>query len=130
AAMGAFADDEPAGVRAAWNPDSRSGQASSLRVGLQAMAEDADAAVVLLADQPTVRVDAIRAVVATFRRGAGPVVQASYGGVPAHPTLLSRSIWPEVMALGGDEGARALIAAHPEWRTLAEVGGEPPDDVD
>src|SRR5438094_80706 len=64
AAMGAFADDEPAGVRAAWNPDSRSGQASSLRVGLQAMAEDADAAVVLLADQPTVRADAIRAVVA------------------------------------------------------------------
>jgi molybdenum cofactor cytidylyltransferase len=130
AAMAESARGETTGVRPVWNPESRSGQASSLRAGLDAMPDGAEAAVVLLADQPTVRADAIRAVMAAFRGGEGPIVQASYGGVAAHPTLLARSVWPEVMAVSGDEGARALIATHPEWRAVAEVGGEPPEDVD
>jgi CTP:molybdopterin cytidylyltransferase MocA len=118
------------GVRVVQNPQSTTGQASSLRVGLRAMRPEADAAIVLLADQPTIRADAIRAVAAAFDPAAQPVIQASYGGVPSHPTLLARTIWLDVAELEGDEGARRMIADHPEWRSLVEVGGEPPMDVD
>src|SRR5436190_20659628 len=97
------------GLRAVVNPQSRSGQASSLRTGIGAMPADVTAAVVLLADQPAIRTDAVRAVVAAFRSGSGPIVQASYGGRPAHPTLLARSIWPDLSLLSGDAGARQLI---------------------
>jgi CTP:molybdopterin cytidylyltransferase MocA len=118
------------GLCAVVNTQSRSGQASSLRTGITGMPAGVRAAVVLLADQPTVRADAIRAVVASFIGGAGPVVQASYRGRPAHPTLLARSIWPDLARLRGDAGARQLIRTHPEWRHVVEVGGDPPGDVD
>ncbi len=119
-----------AGLCGVVNSESASGQASSLRAGLDALGDDVDAAVVLLADEPTVRLDAVSAVVASFRSGAGPVVQASYAGRAGHPTLLARSIWPELRALTGDAGARQAIVRHPEWRVVVEVGGEPPLDVD
>lgn len=112
------------------NPDFETGQASSLRAGLQNMAAGFDAAVVLLGDQPEVRPDAIHAVVQAYLESPGPIVQASYGGRPAHPTLLARAAWPAAKAQTGDVGGRALIRQHPAWRTLVEVGGEPPEDVD
>lgn len=126
----AFASMGFDGLRAVVNPDSPAGAATSLRAGVQAMGTDVDAAVILLADQPDVSGEAVRAVTAAFHAGAGPIVQASYGGVPSHPTLLARTIWPEVMQLTGDEGARQLIRMHPEWRHTVEVGGQPPMDID
>jgi molybdenum cofactor cytidylyltransferase len=118
------------GVRIASNPDYLQGQSTSLRAGLRAVSGEADAAVILLGDQPEVRAAAIDAVIDAWRSGAGPIVQASYGGRPAHPTLLAREVWPELEALSGDEGARTFIAANRFRRALVEVGGEPPDDID
>src|SRR5439155_17382368 len=91
-------------VRIVTNPDYREGQSTSLRAGLRAAGPRALAAVVLLGDQPGVRADAIVAVVDGWRAGAGPVVQASYGGRLGHPTLLDRSVWHQVAEAAGDEG--------------------------
>jgi len=113
------------------NPAFETGQASSLLAGLGAVEPDAEAAVILLGDQPGVRSEAIEAVVEAFRDGGGPAVQASYGGRPAHPTLLGRSLWPSLQGLSGDEGARGLLESlRSDRRTLVELGGEPPDDLD
>ncbi len=112
------------------NPDHAKGQSTSLRAGLRAANPASGAALVLLGDQPGVRPDAIAAVAEAWREGEGPVVQASYQGRPAHPTLFDRSVWPELDEAAGDEGARSLLAAHPEWVRPAEVGGRPPDDID
>jgi molybdenum cofactor cytidylyltransferase len=106
------------------------GQATSLRAGLRAANPDAAAAVFLLGDQPGIRPRAIGAVVAAWRAGSGPAVQAAYEGRPAHPTLFDRSVWPELEGAVGDEGARGVLAAHPEWRSAVEVGGSPPEDID
>jgi molybdenum cofactor cytidylyltransferase len=120
----------PAGAGVVLNPEFAEGQSSSLRAGLRAGGHEAAAAVILLGDQPGVRASAIEAVVQTWRAGAGPVVQASYGGRQGHPTLIDRSIWSELALARGDEGARGLLSAHPEWRSAAEVGGLPPEDID
>jgi CTP:molybdopterin cytidylyltransferase MocA len=118
------------GLRFEVNPDYETGQASSLRAGLRTMSAGVDAVVVLLGDQPEVRPDAIRAVVLAYREQPAPILQATYGGRGAHPTLLARAAWPEAEAERGDVGARALIRRHPEWRRIVEVGGDPPEDVD
>jgi CTP:molybdopterin cytidylyltransferase MocA len=118
------------GLRFVVNPEYESGQASSLRVGLRNMGPRIEAAVVLLGDQPEVRADAVVAVARAYRDRPTAIVQASYSGRPAHPTLLARSAWPEAEALKRDVGARALIRSHPTWRTVVEVGGDPPQDVD
>ena len=125
--------DRPSGspaVRFALNPWWSLGQSTSLRAGLLAASPDAEACVVLLGDQPGVRREAIARVVEAWREGAGPVVQASYSGRPAHPTLVARPVWPHLDEVRGDEGARAILSLHPEWRHLVEVGGDPPGDID
>jgi molybdenum cofactor cytidylyltransferase len=50
--------------------------------------------------------------------------------VPGHPVFVARTLWPQVEALRGDEGARALFAAHPEWLLEVEIDAEPPPDID
>ena len=133
---------DPDAVRDALRPDDRlrfavnerspEGQSTSLGAGLDAVDPRAEAAVILLADQPCLSGSALDAV---LQAGSGPLppgvaaVQASYGGRPAHPTLFLRTVWGEVVE-EGDHGARNWIRAHPERRMLVEVGGEPPEDLD
>jgi len=62
--------------------------------GLAALDDDAGAAVVLLADQPTVTVAAVDAVVAAWRAGAGHVVRPRYRDAP--PDL---DTWADYRAL-------------------------------
>jgi CTP:molybdopterin cytidylyltransferase MocA len=117
-------------VRFATNPDYAAGQSTSFRTGLRAASDRSGAAVILLGDQPEVRADAVRAVIEAWRGGGGPVIQAAYGGNAGHPVLFDRSVWFELERAEGDEGARGILAAHPEWPTAAEVGGSPPRDID
>jgi CTP:molybdopterin cytidylyltransferase MocA len=39
-------------------------------------------------------------------------------------------VWSEVERAKGDQGARDILQGHPEWRSLVEVAGTPPDDID
>lgn len=112
------------------NPRHSEGQASSLAAGLARAPDSAGAALVLLGDQPEIRADAIRALVAAYAPGGPPIVRASYRGRASHPVLLDRSLWPALASLRGDAGARALIAAGAARAALVEVGGDPPEDVD
>jgi molybdenum cofactor cytidylyltransferase len=117
-------------TRIVLNPDYRQGQATSLRVGLEAMAEDSQAAVVILGDQPAVDTGKVGAVVSSYLESASPVVQATYGGRPGHPVLFDRSTWSDLLAIDGDRGARDLLKMHPEWIRTVELGGEVPADLD
>ena len=92
---------------------------------------DWGAVVVLLGDQPLVPGRAVARVVEAWRAGAGPVVTATYGGRPGHPKLFDRRLLPDLLSLGGDAGARDLVAAHPEWVHRVEAGDLGSDaDVD
>lgn len=97
------------------------GAGASLRCGLAALPDDAEAAVVCLADGPDLAPEAIDRVIDAWRGGAGDVVAASYGGVRGHPVVLGRSVWPSVP----DEGARAL---EPALVPCDDLGA--PGDVD
>jgi molybdenum cofactor cytidylyltransferase len=122
---------EDARVRTTVNPRFSEGQSTSLAAGLASLDDECQAAVMLLGDQPGIRSDAVGTVVEAFTGGRGPVVQASYGGLPGHPTLLARTVWPQVLAeLAGDEGARAVLSRHPDWVTRVELGGPAPLDID
>src|SRR5262249_59366017 len=70
------------------NPDAPSGQASSLRVGLQSMPEEIAGALVMLGDQPLVGSRTVGMLLKAWRReGTRPAVGASYvgGGGPRPP---------------------------------------------
>jgi CTP:molybdopterin cytidylyltransferase MocA len=97
------------------------GPGASLRCGLAALPEDAEAAVVVLADGPDLDPRAVDRVVESWRREGGEVVAAAYGGLRLHPVLLARGAWPLVP----DAGARALEARLVDCDDLP-----PPGDVD
>jgi len=120
----------PGGVRAVRNTEHAAGLSTSLRTGLDALGPEVRAAVVALGDQPELEAASIRAVVEAYRRTGSRVVQASYRGVPDHPVLLDRRVWPEVLAVTGDRGARDVLAAHPGWLHPVELDRDPPKDVD
>jgi nicotine blue oxidoreductase len=119
------------GIRTVYNPQWRTGMGSSLRAGLRALPQDADAVVVALADQPLVGAEAVARLIAAYQAGA-TVAVAAYEGKPRNPVLLAREHWPEVIATAtGDQGARAFLRAHPDLVTLVECGDiGRPDDID
>jgi molybdenum cofactor cytidylyltransferase len=119
----------PPQCRSVRNPDHVSGQASSLAAGLHALADDSEAAVVLLADQPGVTDAEVRALVDAFRRSRSRIVRIAYVDGPG-PTLLSREVYAEAGHLHGDTGARALMASHPDWVEEVEVPFAAPPDID
>jgi CTP:molybdopterin cytidylyltransferase MocA len=82
------------------------GPGASLRCGLAALPETAEAAVVVLADGPDLAPAAIDRLASAWRAGEGDVLAATYGGERSHPVLLARSAWGAIP----DEGARALPA--------------------
>jgi nicotine blue oxidoreductase len=107
-------------------PEWERGGGASLRCGLRALADETQAAVVLLADGPDLAAAAIDRVVEAWRNGAGEVVAASYGGVRGHPVLLGRSVWGDVP----DEGARALDPVLVPCDDLGEPGDvDRPEDL-
>jgi CTP:molybdopterin cytidylyltransferase MocA len=120
-----------AGVIIVPNPDWRTGMASSLAAGLQALPETCGAAVIALVDQPLIGPEAVRRLIAAHRAGA-PAAVAAYQGKPRNPVLLARPLWADVLATAsGDEGARSYLRAHPGLLTMVECADTgSPDDVD
>jgi nicotine blue oxidoreductase len=102
-------------------PEWERGPGASLRCGLAALPDDADAALVVLADGPDLDPRAVDRVVESWRAHGGDVVAAAYGRVRLHPVLLARAAWPHVP----NEGARALEARLVDCTDL-----RPPGDVD
>jgi molybdenum cofactor cytidylyltransferase len=112
--LGADADEIAARVRpgralVVRNAEYASGQASSLRTGLRAVA-DTDAAIVLLGDQPMVTGALLDALAARQRETQAAAVVCAQGARRSPPALLHHDLWPEVDALSGDVGARELLA--------------------
>ncbi|MEU0570264.1 nucleotidyltransferase family protein [Nonomuraea sp. NPDC005983] len=108
------------------NPDWESGMGSSLRAGLAALPPDAESVVVALVDQPFVRPEAVRALIAS---GAELAV-ATYDGRRRNPVLIARRHFAEVAELAvGDVGARPFMRAHPDLVTEVPCPGDP-DDID
>jgi len=114
------------------NPDWAGGMGSSLRVALSHLRTlDVAVAVVLLVDTPWVGPGAVARLLEAAATDCA-AAQASYGGVPGHPVLLTRRIWDEVAAGAvGDRGAREWLRAHPDLvREVPCDGTGDPRDVD
>lgn len=123
----AAAVPEDAGAAVIVNPAFVSGQASSLRAGLEALGDDIAAAVVVLADEPGLAPATIDAVVAAWRDGA-VAARARYEDRAGHPVIFDRSVWPRLRRLTGDAGARQILAGLEVTEVV--VGGPAPQDVD
>lgn len=98
---------EAEGVAVALFPGADDGMGASLAFGVSASPE-ADGWVVALADMPFVRRETIEEVAGRLRAGAW-IVAPVHAGRRGHPVGFSRALFPDLIRLGGDYGARALL---------------------
>jgi CTP:molybdopterin cytidylyltransferase MocA len=100
--LGAASDNLSRGnVRLATCDDWAEGPGASLRCGLAELGDDVEAAVVVLADGPSLAPEAVERVLADWRSHGG-LVAASYAGDRGHPLVLGRTDWTDIP----DEGLR------------------------
>jgi CTP:molybdopterin cytidylyltransferase MocA len=89
------------------NPFPERGLSLSLRLGIEAIADEVAAVVILLGDQPRVPAEVVAALLDA--RGPRPVVATEAGGVLAPPVLVERTHFDLVDDLHGDVGLRPLL---------------------
>jgi molybdenum cofactor cytidylyltransferase len=99
-------------VRLVVNSQYRQGMGTSLKSGLAALDPEAEGALVVLSDQPLVRPGTFDRLIAEHQAGKAQIVIPTYRGFRGNPVLLDRSIFPELMALNGDIGCRAVFGDH------------------
>ncbi|HEX7975339.1 MAG TPA: selenium cofactor biosynthesis protein YqeC [Anaerolineales bacterium] len=97
----------------AHNPIWEAGQSSSLAAGLRQLPAETGAAIFLLSDQPQVPPTLLRSLVDLHAHTLAPVVAPQAGGRRANPVLFDRLTFPDLLALQGDTGGRALFSRYP-----------------
>lgn len=97
-----------------YNPDWQQGQSTSLKAGLLALPPAVRAVMFFLADQPLVPPELIDRLAGMHCVG-GSIIAPVYQGRRGNPVLFDLAAWrDELLRLDGDEGARRILAAHPE----------------
>ncbi|MCJ7434894.1 MAG: selenium cofactor biosynthesis protein YqeC [Anaerolineales bacterium] len=95
------------------NDDWQSGQSSSIRAGVQALPPKTGACVFLLADQPQIPASVIHALMDVHANGLHPIVAPLVRMEHrANPVLFDRVTFPDLLALEGDVGGRAIFSKH------------------
>jgi len=107
---------QPFPVTLVHNPQPDDGQASSLRLGLQALSGRLDAVLVALADQPLIDAQDIITLIGAYKkRPAGrSVVVPEVGGEPGNPVLFSAQVREQILAGDARVGCRQWRLAHPD----------------
>ena len=97
------------------------GQLSSIKAGLCAVSESADAIIVHLVDHPTVLPETFRRLAREYQSSAKPILVTGYRGHRGHPVLFDRSIFDELRQAPIDVGARAVVNADADRVIYLEV---------
>ena len=108
------------------------GMSTSLRIGIQTLVTDGyrkdmpsyqvDSALIMLGDQPLITPRVIDTLVTTFRTAGTPIVAPLYKGKRGSPVLFDASLFPELIAVTGDEGGRTVLERHRHEVELIEIG--------
>lgn len=107
-----------------------SGMAASLGAGLSVLPAGTDAAVIALGDQPGLDPRVVGAIIDAYHDSSPLIAAPRYRGQLANPVLFSRVVFPELLALTGDVGARGVVLRDPSRVRWVDVNAPVPWDVD
>ena len=96
-------------VITAHNNDWKSGQGSSIKVGVESLPKECGGAVFLLADQPQVNTSILHALIEKHAEALYPVVAPMVIDRRANPVLFDRVTFPDLMSIEGDTGGRSIF---------------------
>lgn len=100
------------------------GMGHSLAAGVASLGDSRSKAVaILLGDMPWISPSTLRQL--ADAASADSILLPRCQGQPGHPVFFGRTFWPQLMHLTGDEGARAVVRAHPDhcvWVDVEDAG--------
>jgi len=107
------------------------GMSTSLKTGLQAAHEQSDAVMFILGDQPKVTTELINELLTAYKQSNGqlcaPVIKAQKAHKAheetrtGHPVIIGHKLYPELMKITGDIGAREIVRKNIEYAILVEL---------
>jgi molybdenum cofactor cytidylyltransferase len=100
------------------------GQSSSLRTGLSAISDNTDGVMFILGDQPLVGAEVIDALIGGYCQTRAPIVLPKCREKRGNPVVIDRSLFPRVLSLMGDVGARVLFEEYAEAIVEVEMKNE------
>jgi molybdenum cofactor cytidylyltransferase len=104
------------------NPDYAEGIGTSVRTGIAALGDHVDGALVALGDMPWVSAEVIKRLVDAFTSdGELSIFIPMFGRKRGNPVLWGSQHFPELLALAGDVGGKALFHRHAEAICYVDV---------
>jgi molybdenum cofactor cytidylyltransferase len=88
------------------------GMASSIRCGLSTLLEttpSTEAVILLVCDQPYITSALLNDIIKAHQETNKPIITCTYENTFGPPTLFHKSMFPELLQLKGDTGARKII---------------------
>ena len=113
-------------VNANWNE----GMASSIRAGVKALLEvdsSVDGAILMVCDQPYVDCNVLNNLIAAHQISGKSIVACSYNNTFGPPALFQKGMFPELLQLYGDTGAKSVVMQHAD---KVEIISFPKGEVD
>ncbi|MCL7454712.1 MAG: nucleotidyltransferase family protein [Anaerolineae bacterium] len=97
------------------------GMSSSLRTGLDALQQDIQAALIVLADQPGLTAGLVQELVLRYQATRAPIVAPFYQGRRGNPVLFDRALFADLQRVEGDQGGRGLLDRYQDRLQRVEV---------
>ncbi|WP_409300019.1 NTP transferase domain-containing protein [Peribacillus sp. SCS-155] len=94
------------------NEESENGMSSSLKKGISALPSDIQAVFLFLGDQPFIPKEVVIKMYSIYQdhyENGIRIVRALYEGQAGHPVLFDRELFPLLINIEGDQGARDII---------------------
>lgn len=118
--LGANADDivastNTAGVELMVNAHWKEGMASSVRLGVSTLQQnypDVESALIMLCDQPFVTSDLLKELQTAKEQSGKKIAASFYKNTAGVPVFFDKSLFPELLKLQGQEGAKKLLALY------------------
>ena len=99
---------------AVFNPDYKHGMLSSVQMGFRSLPQGAQAAIVLLGDQPAIDHKIIDRIIEGYSQTKKGIIIPTYKKERGHPVLFDMKYKNEILALNQKVGLRGIVYGHPE----------------
>ena len=99
------------------NENYKKGMLSSIKCGVSAFPQDAEAFLICLCDQPGIRPENIDVLIDSYRKSGKGIIIPTYKGKRGHPVIFDRKYIDEILGLNEEDGELREVV----WKNSKDI---------